>query len=88
MTKLAMSAFAGTYRMAESGTRNIVFDGWGLRFERKGRPAMGMRPYAVDKFFLDGSLITLDFTRGPDGAVTGFTLHGTSGDESAERIVN
>ena len=88
MTKLAMSAFAGTYRMAESGMRNIVFDGWGLRFERKGRPAMGMRPYAVDKFFLDGSLITLDFTRGPDGAVTGFTLHGTSGDESAERVVN
>ncbi len=88
MTKLAMSAFAGTYRMADGGMRNIVFDGWGLRFERKGRPAMGMRPYAANKFFLDGSLITLDFTRGPDGAVTGFTLHGTSGDESAERIVN
>lgn len=87
MTKLAMSAFAGTYQLAESGIRTITFDGGGLRFERKGRPSVGIRPYAPDKFFLEGSLVTLDFKRGPDGAVTGFTLHSTSGDESAERTI-
>lgn len=85
MTKLALSAFAGTYRMADNGTRNIGFDGGALRFERKGRPALGLQPYAVDKFFLEGTLVTLDFARGPDGAVSGFTLHGTAGDETAER---
>ncbi|WP_342117580.1 serine hydrolase [Pseudoduganella sp. OTU4001] len=88
MTKLALSTFAGSFRMADNSTRNIVFDGGGLRFERKGRPAAGLRPYAVDKFFLEGTLVTLDFVRGPDGVVSGFTLHGLTGDESAERIVN
>ena len=88
MTKLAMTAFVGTFRLSESGTRTISFDGGGLRFERKGRKPVGLRPYGVDKFFLEGSLTTLDFARGPDGAVTGFTLHGTSGDEIGERIVN
>lgn len=88
MTKLAMTAFVGTFRLSESGTRTISFDGGGLRFERKGRRPVGLRPYGVDKFFVEGSLTTLDFYRGPDGAVNGFTLHGTSGDESAERIVN
>jgi CubicO group peptidase (beta-lactamase class C family) len=88
MAKLAMSAYAGTYRMAESGMRNISFDGGSLRFERKGRRPVGIRPYAVDKFFLEGSLATLDFQRGPDGAVIGFTLHGTSGDENAQRVFN
>lgn len=88
MAKLAMSAYAGTYRMAESGMRSISFDGGSLRFERKGRRPVGIHPYAADKFFLDGSLATLEFQRGPDGAVTGFTLHGTSGDERAERVFN
>ncbi len=88
MTKLAMSAFAGTYQLSESGTRIISFDGWSLRYERKGRPPVAIRPYAADKFFLEGTLVTLDFQRGPDGAVTGFQLHSTSGDESAERIPN
>lgn len=88
MTKLAMTAFVGTFRLSESGTRTISFDGGGLRFERKGRRPAGLRPFGVDKFFVEGSLTTLDFVRGPDGAVTGFTLHGTSGDETAERIVN
>ena len=88
MTKLAMRAFAGTFQMAESGTRTITFDGGGLRFERKGRPTVNIRPYAVDKFFLEGSLVTLDFERGPDGEVTGFMMHSVYGDEHAERIVN
>lgn len=88
MTKLAMTAFVGTFRLSESGTRTISFDGGGLRFERKGRRPVGLRPFGVDKFFVEGSLTTLDFMRGPDGAVTGFLLHGTSGDESAERVVN
>jgi len=88
MTKLAMTAYVGTFRLSESGTRTISFDGGGLRFERKGRRPAGLRPYGVDKFFVEGSLTTLDFVRGPDGAVTGFMLHGTSGDETAERVVN
>lgn len=88
MAKLALAAFAGSYRMADSGMRTISFDGGGLRFERRGRPGAGLRPYAVDKFFVEGSLSTLDFMRGPDGAVTGFVLHGTYGDESAQRVLN
>jgi len=88
MTKLALSAFAGTYRLAESGTRTISFDGGSLRFERKGRPAVTIHPYAADKFFLERSLVTLDFQRGPDGAVNGFLMHGMYGDESAERVPN
>ncbi|WP_374585861.1 serine hydrolase [Pseudoduganella sp.] len=88
MAKLALASFAGSYRMADNGMRTISFDGGGLRFERKGRAAVGLRPYAADKFFLEGALATIDFARGPDGAVTGFTLHGIYGDESAERVFN
>lgn len=88
MTRLALSTFAGTFRMPDNSIRKVSFDGGGLRFERRGRPAVGLRPYAADKFFLEGALATLDFERGPDGAVSGFILHGLTGDEAAERIVD
>jgi CubicO group peptidase (beta-lactamase class C family) len=84
----ALDAFAGTYRLADQSTRTLRRKGTGLSYERNGRPAVTLTPYAANAFYFEGSLATIEFRRTTDGKVDGMVLKQLTGDQTGERIAN
>ncbi|GAB2860228.1 hypothetical protein GCM10027277_31020 [Pseudoduganella ginsengisoli] len=84
----ALDALAGTYKMPDNALRTFTRKGAGLSYERPGRPAMTLKPYAPDRFFVEGSLTTFEFQRGTDGKVTGVTLVQAGSEQAAVRVAN
>lgn len=84
----ALDAFAGTYKLADQSTRTVRRKGTGLSYERSGRPAVVLKPYAPNAFYFEGSLASIEFHRASDGTVTGMVLKQTTGEQSAERVAN
>lgn len=83
-----LESFAGTYRLPDGSKRAIRRKGSVLNYEREGRPAVALKPYEHDAFFLDGTMNTVEFQRGADGTVKGLLLKQITGDTLAERVAN
>lgn len=83
-----LDALSGTYKMADYSTRAITRKGAGLSYERPGRPAITLKPYAPDRFFIEGSLTTFEFQRSADGKVRGVRLIQASSEQAAVRLAN
>lgn len=81
-----LDAFAGTYKLADNSTRTVRRSGSQLSYERSGRPAIVLKAYAPDKFFVDGTLTSMEFQRAADGTVKSMLLKQVTGEAVAERV--
>lgn len=81
-----LEGLVGTYKVADGNIRSISRKGDKLSWDRDGRPSLTLTPYAMDGFYLGGTLTTVEFRRGADGVAKGFTMHQGIGDMSAERV--
>lgn len=88
MAPEVLEAFAGTYKFSDNSTRTMRRKGANLSYERPGRPAMLLKPYAPNAFFIDESLTTVEFQRGADGKVSGVTMVLAGGEQAGERVAN
>lgn len=88
MAPEALDAFAGTYKLADNSTRTVSRSGANLRYERPNRPPAAIKPYAPDQFFMEGSMLTLEFQRNGEGAVKGVLLKLVGSEQVAERVAN
>lgn len=84
----ALEAYAGTYKLPDNSTRNVRRYGANLSLERSGRPAIVLQAYAPDRFFVEGSLTSMEFQRGADGSIKGMRMKQATGETLAERVAN
>ena len=71
----SLDAFAGTYKVDETGTRIVRREGDKLLMQRNGRGQVMLYPYAADKFFIKESTDTYTFGRDAKGQVDRVTLN-------------
>jgi D-alanyl-D-alanine carboxypeptidase len=81
----ALDAFVGTYVGADKVKRVVRRDGDKLVMQRDGRDAAPIMAHAPDRFFMDGSLASLEFQRGVDGKVHSLLVRQPGADETALR---
>ncbi len=84
----ALGAFVGTYRLADNSTRTVRRKGAILTWQREGRPATDLKPYASTSFFMEGTMNSVEFRRDAGGKVTSLLMQQTIGDQVAERIAD
>ncbi|WP_426162806.1 serine hydrolase [Pseudoduganella sp. R-34] len=81
----ALDAFVGTYVSPDRIKRVVRRDGDKLVMQREGRDAAPIFAHAPDSFFMEGSLASLEFRRGADGAVHSLLVRQPGADETALR---
>jgi hypothetical protein len=84
----ALDAFVGTYKLADNSTRTVRRKGAILTWQREGRPATDLKPYASTSFFMEGTMNSVEFRRDAGGKVTSLLMQQTIGDQVAERIAD
>jgi D-alanyl-D-alanine carboxypeptidase len=70
----ALDAFTGDYRIDDKTTRTITRDNGRLMMRRTGRPAVEIVPYSDHGFFLENTLVRIEFGRDADGHVNQLTM--------------
>ena len=75
ITRAALDAVTGTYKIDESTTRVLRREGDRLVMQRSGSAPVGLLPYATDSFFIPESIVSLTFGRDAKGRVDRVTLH-------------
>jgi len=80
-----LGEYVGTYRLASGDEVRIHLEPEGLYAHRRVRD-LRLFPASDAEFFYRSAPARLSFTRGDDGAVTGFVLQEDDQDERAERI--
>jgi D-alanyl-D-alanine carboxypeptidase len=76
MDPKALEAFTGTYQAAGAKEPRLVAVADGkLVMQRPGRPRMALLPHADNAFFVDKSLVHIEFGRDAQGKVDQMTIH-------------
>ncbi|WP_342117581.1 serine hydrolase [Pseudoduganella sp. OTU4001] len=81
----ALDSFVGTYVSADKTKRVFKREGDKLTMQRDGRDAATLMAHGPDRFFMDGSLASLEFQRGADGKVQSLLVRQPGVDETAQR---
>jgi D-alanyl-D-alanine carboxypeptidase len=80
-----LDSFVGTYVGADQVKRVVRRDGDKLTLQRDGRDAAPIMAHGPDRFFMEGSVASLEFQRGADGKVRSLLVRQPGVDESALR---
>jgi CubicO group peptidase (beta-lactamase class C family) len=83
-----LDAFVGTYRLADNSTRTVRRKGAILTWQREGRPATELKPFASTSFSVEGTMNSVEFRRDASGKVTSLLMQQSIGDQVAERIAD
>jgi hypothetical protein len=77
LERQALLPFAGQYGSDGKTTHTVRLDGDTLLLQRGG-PVRRLLPYGPAAFAVEESLVTVEFTRGADGRVTGLAIDDTN----------
>lgn len=80
-----LDAFVGTYVGPDRVKRIVRRDGDKLTLQRDGREAAPIMAHGPDRFFMEGSLASLEFQRDADGKVRSLLVRQPGVDETAMR---
>lgn len=79
-----LDQYEGSYKLADNFLLKVFRDGDQLYAQATNQGAFPIFPSAPNEFFAKLSGISISFTRGVDGAVTGLVLH-QNGDHAARK---
>ena len=70
----ALQPFTGQYDRNGKDSHQVLMRGNALLLQRQGRTPRRLLPWSPTAFVIENSLVTVQFTRGADGRVTGATV--------------
>lgn len=82
----SLAAYEGEYRIDADATRSFRVENGKLVMQRTGRPPVKVEAYGKDKFFLEDSLVYMEFKRDAAGKVNAVTVSQMDTDVTSPRI--
>ena len=83
-----LESYTGVYENEKGDQRIITVDGDHLMSQRGRNPKFRIRSYERDKFYFEGALQTMEFSRGKKGKIEKLTTYNRQGNEEWKKTTN